>query len=84
MLVQLALMVRSADPVAKKSLEGSKAMERTQPKCPETTVSSSQGACQVGFTTDFAGLVVVMSRCSPDGASCEALDDEGSSEAERE
>mmetsp|Transcript_9485 Transcript_9485/g.19646 ORF Transcript_9485/g.19646 Transcript_9485/m.19646 type:complete len:215 (-) Transcript_9485:279-923(-) len=43
------LMVRSALPVQNHSLLGSTAIERTQPKCPEITRYSFQGACQSGL-----------------------------------
>mmetsp|Transcript_73 Transcript_73/g.274 ORF Transcript_73/g.274 Transcript_73/m.274 type:complete len:297 (-) Transcript_73:12-902(-) len=48
------LMVRSAAPVTNHSLFGSKAQHRTQPRWPETTDCSFQGACHVGSGT-FAG-----------------------------
>lgn len=42
------LMVRSADPVQNHSLAGSTATERTQPRWPDTTRYSFQGACHTG------------------------------------
>ena len=45
------LIVLSADPVANHSFEGSKAIDRTQPKCPEITALNSHGACQRGVGT---------------------------------
>jgi hypothetical protein len=44
-------MVRSTEPVANHSLDGSKASERTQPRCPDITALSSQFACHCGVGT---------------------------------
>lgn len=45
------LMVLSAEPVTNHSLDASKAIDLTQPRCPEMTADSSQGACQAGSGT---------------------------------
>jgi hypothetical protein len=47
----LTLIVRSAEPVTNHSFEGSNAIDRTHPICPEITALSSQGACQRGVGT---------------------------------
>lgn len=44
-------MVLSAEPVTNHSFDGSKAIDLTQPKWPETTALNSQGACHSGVGT---------------------------------
>ena len=55
--MEATLIVLSEDPVANHSFEGSKAIERTQPRCPEMTALSSQGACHVGLGTAGGGFL---------------------------
>jgi hypothetical protein len=72
-----SLMVRSDDPVANHSLEGSKATLRTHPRWPEMTRYMRQGACHAGRghllprRRDTAALLWPLSRITSITARCE-------------